>query len=142
MSPTKRIIIFSALGLLAIGAGVAYYLYNKGPVDVKNASGIKVVATELYQTFSQDSLLAKNKYTNKIVEVSGTVTKISKNQDNNEVILLKTNELDAFINCTMEGPAGNIRVSDNVIIKGICNGILSDFGILGDISLARCYVTK
>ena len=56
---TKKIIIFSILALVIIGAGVAYYLYNKVPVDVKNSKGIKVIAVELYQHYSNDSFTAR-----------------------------------------------------------------------------------
>lgn len=142
---TKKIIIFSILALVIIGAGVAYYLYNKGPVDVKNSTGIKVIAVELYQHYSNDSFAAQKKYTDKILEVSGIAIKISQNQQNQAIILLKTNESAAYVNCTMEGPANTIRENDAVIIKGLCSGIGqgdTDLGIKGDVYLTRCYFIK
>jgi hypothetical protein len=146
LPPTKkRIIVFSILAIIAVGAGFGYYLYNKGPRDVKNASGIKVAATELYQTFAKDSMVAGKKYKDRILEVSGMVSKVSKNQENKDILFLKTNENGAFINCTLEGPANNIGENENVIIKGICNGIGmgdADLGILGDVYLVRCYISK
>ena len=142
---TKKIIIISVLCLAVIAAAVAYYLYNKGPIDVKNASGTKVIATALYQSFSKDSLVAQKLYSNKILETSGIVIKVSQNQQNQAIILLKTNDAGAFINCTMEGPANGIKENDNVILKGICTGIGMgdiDLGILGDVYLVRCYVIQ
>lgn len=146
MTPnTKKTLFFSILGMVAIGAAIAFYLYNKGPVDVKNATGIKVVSTELYQTFSKDSLLAKKKYADKIVETSGIVTQVSKNQQNQVIVLLRTNEAGAFVNCTLEGPVENTKEGDSVTIKGICSGIGAgdtDLGIPGDVYLIRCYLVK
>ncbi len=142
---TKKTILFSILAIVVIGAGVAYYLYNKGPVDVKNSTGIKVISVELYQDYSIDSLSAQKKYTDKILEVSGIVIKISQNQQNHAILLLKTNENGAYVNCTMEGPANSIKENDAVIIKGICSGIGqgdTDLGIKGDVYLTRCYFIK
>ena len=146
MTPTvKKTIIYSLLGLVAIAAAMAYYLYNKGPVDVKNANGIKVVATELYDAFAKDSVAAQKNYSNKILETSGIVTQVSQNQQNQAIVMLKTNEGGAFVNCTMEGPATAIKEKESVIIKGICTGMGmgdKDMGILGDVYLVRCYVVK
>ncbi|MBK7433150.1 MAG: hypothetical protein IPI66_04060 [Chitinophagaceae bacterium] len=146
MAPTtKRIILFSVLGIAAIGGAIGYYLYNKGPVDVKNATGTKIAATALYQSFTKDSVQARKQYGDKIVEASGIVEKISQNQQNEAIILLKTGEGGAYVNCTMEGPATNIREKDSLSLKGICTGIGSgdvDLGILGDVYLVRCYLVK
>ena len=149
MTPnTKRTILFTVLGLFAIGAGVAYYLYNKKPIDVEHATpDTRSSSVELYQAFSTDSLTARKKFSqkNEVVEVSGIVSHISKNLDDHAIILLKTNESSASVNCTMEGLAGNIKEADNVIIKGICTGMGmgdTDLGILGDVYLVRCYLVK
>ena len=149
MTPnTKRTILFTVLGLLAIGAGFAYYLYNRKPIDVEHASAdAKTSSIELYQAFSADTLTAKKKFSqkNEVIEVSGIVSHISQNMDNHAIILLKTNESGASVNCTMEGPAGNIKEMDKIIIKGICTGMGmgdTDLGILGDVYLVRCCLIK
>lgn len=142
---TKKTILFSVLGLAALGAAVGYYLFNKGPVDVKNTGGTKVTATELYEAFSKDSSGAQKKYTEKIIEAAGIVSQVSQNQQNQAIILIKTNEAGAFVNCTMEGPANAVKENDAVTIKGICSGIgqgNEDLGIKGDVYLTRCYLIK
>lgn len=141
----KKIILFAVIGVIVIGAGIAYYLYNKGPLDVKNATGIKIASVSLYQSFSKDSVLAKKNYSDKIVEASGIVEKISQNQQNQAIIFLKTGENGAFVNCTMEGPAQGIKEKDSISLKGICTGMGmgdADLGILGDVYLVRCYLAK
>ena len=145
LSKRKKTIIFSILGIIVIGVSIGYYLYNKGPLCVKCADGKKVASEILYKNFSTDSTYAKKEYTDKILEVTGIVTQVSKNQQNQAIILLKTNESGASVNCTLEGPADKVRDRDAVIIKGICTGLGAgdaDLGILGDVYLTRCYVVK
>lgn len=146
MTPkTKKTIFFSLVGIIAIGGAIGYYLYNKGPVDVKNTNGKKVISTALYQSFSKDSAQAKNDFSNKILEVTGIVERISQNQQNQAIVLLKTSDAGAYINCTMEGLSTDIKELDAVIIKGICTGMgmgEPDLGILGDVYLIRCYLVK
>jgi len=146
MTPNmKKIILYAVLGVVVIGAGIAYYLYNKGPVDVKNARAVNVSSSSLYQSFAKDSARANKEYRDKIVETSGIVEKISQNQQNQAIVLLKTDENGAYVNCTMEGPAQDIREKETVSIKGICTGMGTgdaDLGILGDVYLVRCYHSK
>lgn len=140
----KYLLLFVTVIMLA-AAGLGYYLYNKPAIDVQNAKGKKVSATELYLKFSADSATAKSNYVNKILEVSGIVTQILENQQHQQVVMFKTNTDGAAVNCTLEGPAGDLKAGHTVGIKGICNGMGEgepDLGIMGDVYLVRCYVLK
>lgn len=145
MGNKKKLIVgLLALALVA-AAGTGYYLYNRPGISVENASGEKVVASTLYQIFIKDAVSAKANYTNKILEVSGMVTQVSQNQQHQHVILLKTGTNGASVNCTLEGPPGDIGAGREISIKGICNGIGegdADLGLLGDVYLVRCYILK
>ena len=141
---TKYFLLFLAVIVLSV-AGIIYYLYNKPALNVQHATAKKVVATKLYDSFSKDSISAKKNFANQVLEVSGTVAKISENQRHEDLILLKTNMEGAAVNCTLEGEASNIKEGDSIAIKGICNGIGegdADLGIMGDVYLVRCYVVK
>jgi hypothetical protein len=144
----KRTIWLSILALFAIGAAVGYYYYNKEPLDPENVSpDTKTTSTELYQAFATDSLQAKKKFSQKdeVVEVSGTVTGISVNQDKQSIVLLKTNESGASVNCTLEGDAKNVKENDNIKLKGFCTGMGTgdaDLGIVADVYMIRCYLVK
>lgn len=146
MTPNKKKIIFFLLaGIIAIGAGFAYYLYNKGPLDVKDTAGIPVNAADLYQSYYKDSLQAVKKYSNKIVETTGKVAQVTLNQQKQSIVLLTTNETGAFINCTMEDSLAVIKEDQTVKVKGICTGIMGmdlSMEILGDVYLSRCYLVK
>ena len=141
----KKNIVFFILAIIIIAGAIGFYLFNKGPVNVKNAPAAKVEAAALYQAFLKDSALAKQTYTNKILEVTGMVTRVSKNKQNQVIVMLQTNEAGAYINCTMEEEAVSPEENKQAVLKGICTGMgMSDpdFGILGDVYLIRCYMTK
>lgn len=149
MTPkVKRTILFTVLCLVAIGAAVAYYLYNKKPLNPDDVSpDTKTTSTELYQAFAKDTLTAKKNFSRKdeVVEVSGTVSNVSQNQDKQTIILLKTNVEGASVNCTMEGAVENIKEGNNVRLKGFCTGIGAgdaDLGIVADVYMIRCYLIK
>ena len=142
----KQYISLLVIAIITIG-GVAYYQYNKGEVNIQNAEGIKVNAATLYEAFAKDSLKAKNIYAEKILNVEGEVSAISKNQSNLNIVQLKTATDGAYINCTAETPndINNLKSGDKVNIKGVCKGIGEgdvDMGILGDVYLIRCHTTN
>jgi hypothetical protein len=133
-------VIFIVLAIICY-----YYFYYSQTINVKNSKGKKIDAIELYNLFSEDSVIAKQDYTQKILEVSGEVIQISKNQQNQTVILLKCGKEGAFINCTMEEYLNTVKVGDKTSLKGICNGIGdgdTTLGIFGDIYLIRCYTAN
>jgi tRNA_anti-like len=138
--------IISAILVLAIaGAVTGYYIWNKPHQDVAGATGKKVAAVELYRSFIADSASAKKNYLQQILEVSGIVASISKNQQQQTVVLIKTATEGASVNCTLEGPADGIKEGNTISVKGICDGIGqgdADLGIMGDVYLVRCFLVK
>jgi len=145
MGNKKKYVLISITVILLLLLGVSYYMYNKPAKDVRHADGRKVTAIALYEQYSKDSALAKNEFTQKILQVSGIVTQVSTNQQNNTIVLLKTDTDGASVNCTMEGPATGITAGSDVEIKGICNGMGegdADLGIMGDVYLVRCHTVN
>ncbi len=141
---TKKITLVVFI-LLGIAASISFYLYNKGPVNIKNANAIKINANELYNEFITDSARAQKKYSGEILSVDATVSSSTVNQKGETLILLSTNAAAAFINCTLEEKDVKINVDQHVTIKGICSGIGqgdADLGIAGDVYLSRCYLIK
>lgn len=140
---TKKIgLVILALVLAAAVAG--YFLWNKPHTDVSSSEGIKVDAAALYQAFMTDSSAANTIYVDKVVEVTGTVKKISLNQQEQTVVVLQTSTGDAAINCTVEQKNAGIKETDKIKLKGICTGLGegdTDLGIPGDVYLIRCYLT-
>lgn len=143
MSKTSKIVLAIVVIGLITAAIVAKWVYHPH-IDVKDADGIKVNATELYNSFLKDSAAARIKYVNNIVEVSGEIVKEDSNQQKQQVIFIKTGTEDAYINCTMEENS-TAKPPTQITVKGICNGMNagdSDLGIPGDVILTRCYPAK
>lgn len=142
---TKKILLISFLGVMITGISAGFYLYNKGPLDVKASKGIPVVANELYAVYSSDSAKANNRFTSKILVVKGEISEVSVNSNQQKIILLKTGIPGAYVNCTLEGPIKNTDKPGIITIKGICSGIGqgdADLGIMGDVYLTRCFVSN
>lgn len=145
MGEAKRKILLALGGLLTAVAIVGSYMFNKEGPNISNAVAIKVNAATLYETFAKDTNSAKQKYLDKILEVSGAVTQVNKNQQNQVIVLLKTNTKGASLNCTMEGPINKLITGDHINVKGICNGLGQadvEFGILPDVYLSRCHLVR
>ncbi len=142
---TKKYILIALLVTLVGAVAVGYMMWNKPHRSVETADAIKVTALDLHDTYKKDSVTAKKQYTDKVVEVSGTVMKQSTNQQNEAIVLLKTNEDGAFVNCTLEGKTDAVKEGDAIRLKGICSGYSggdADLGLPGDVVLVRCYIIK
>lgn len=144
MTGKKKILFAAALTIMA-AAIFGFYMWNKPAINVTGANGLRIDAVMLYKAFLTDSALAKRKYINQVLEVSGVIKRLLKNQQNQAVILLNTGTEGAAINCTLEGPEKNVNEDDTSLIKGICTGIGEgdpDMGIPGDVYMTRCYLAK
>lgn len=131
----KRIILLGLLALALIAVSV-YRLYNKPHRQLENEKSISVDASTLLKAFEQDESAANAIYLDKVLEVSGSVSSISTNQDGKQVIVLGSHDPMFGISCTMavESPAS--KQGDYLIIKGFCKGYLSD------VVLTECKVVK
>ncbi|MEO8112362.1 MAG: hypothetical protein ABI594_20105 [Ginsengibacter sp.] len=133
-------IFFIAAAVMGFVTG--YLLWNKPHKEVKDADSVQITAIVLYKIFTEDSAIGKSKYLNSIVAVTGEVKQVSTNQQNQQIILLKTQLPDASVNCTMEENTKDVKPGDSVILKGICSGYINgdaDMGLPGDVFLIRCY---
>jgi cytochrome c-type biogenesis protein CcmE len=146
MQKKRKIPIWAPLLITALFAlTAAFFLNNKDPLDIAKARAIAVKAIDLYSVYSFDSVSAGKMYTDKILEVSGIVKEVSVNTQQQKVVFLKTGTDQAAVNCTLEMPVENIRPHEKINIKGICSGIGQgepDMGIVGDVYLTRCILSK
>lgn len=147
---TKKILLLAVAGIVLIGAVIGYKMYNKKHFSVASASPAAAMsAIDLHKAFSTDTTVAKNKFigdeaNQKVIQVSGEVSDINKDQLQHVVIKLKTATDGAFINCEMEGNADGVIAGNKIVLKGICSGYLfeADLGIPGDVILTRCIIAK
>lgn len=125
---------FKILGVIGIVIVLfltyAIWQYNKPHLNIKqeNAS-LFLTIDELIEEFQNDEFKASEKYTDKIIQIKGTIFDISL-LEGNSVITLKNNDQIVGIHCNMN-PEDNLKSiklkkGDIIEIKGICTGFLLD----------------
>jgi hypothetical protein len=126
-------------------AALGLYFYNKGPENISNRNMLPVTAAQLYQAYVEDPAAAQDKFSGKALLVSGLIIKMDKNQQNETLIFLETNEENGYINCSMQNPAAGLKINEAVKIKGLCSGIGqgdTDLGIKADVYLTNCIMAE
>lgn len=126
---TIKIIIISIVSVLVIGGGIILYLFNMPHRDVKNAStDYQVEASVLVTEYLNDAAKANEKYLDeegdsKIFEVSGVISEITIDGNNQTVVLLKNKSEKAGVSCTFteetNKEAQNLKVGQKTTIKGV-----------------------
>ncbi len=104
----------------------AYYVWNKPARDVATELGIRITATAMFDSFTNNERAANISFLNKTIEVTGNVTEVKFNQSGKTVIYLKSADPMFGVNCTFKQNPGKISKGENIIFKGICTGYLSD----------------
>jgi hypothetical protein len=121
--------IFVIVGLVVVGAGVwFYYLYNKKVASLENQKpDVEVSAEKLLADYTTDEKAANSTYLGKVVQVSGKVTNVAEEEGKKKVNLDTGNPISAII-CEVENgkDIGDIKAGDEVKMKGLCSGYLSD----------------
>ncbi len=139
----KRYFFLYIIAIISIFGIIIYHVWNKPHQDIKNAKALFVPATALYNNLANGSVNKNVIYINKVVAVSGEIIEIMQNEQNQQVILLKTMVPDGYVNCTMEENIRNIKSGDIVFVKGICSGYVSTgLELPGDVFLIRCYLSS
>ncbi len=134
------IIVFALAGLV-----IVYKTWNKPHQNIENAVAIKITAAALYNGFANNNAKTQPNFINKVIAVEGEVREVLRNEQHQQVILLKTSIAGGSVNCTMEKNANNIKPGSIVLIKGICSGFIngdSAMNLPGDVFLIRCYPSE
>jgi len=133
MTATKKKILKIALLLLAGGilivGGIGFYMFHKQARDVQQTkTDFRYTASQIVEEYLTDVEKANDKYltedgNSKVLEVSGTVAKISEDFNKQKVILLKTDTDKAGVSCTFTSETNSktstIQVGDRITIKGV-----------------------
>lgn len=107
------------------GAAVAYLMWNKPQRDVASEEGLTITAAQLVKEYQENESAANTKFLDKAVEVSGTVTEVSQDQEGKTTVMLASDDAFAGVYCTLK-EAAILKTGASVTIKGKCNGMLSD----------------
>jgi Tfp pilus assembly protein PilE len=133
----KKIII-SLLVVAVLGGIVAYMQYNKPHQNIEKASAeAKIEATALFEAYTKDEATANQKYTGKIVEVSGKVKEVSKASDGTTKINLEVGDAMFGVSCSLDpknSAATTLIAGNTATLKGKCDGFNMD------VQLSNCVI--
>lgn len=114
---------------MVIAAAIATWMYLYKPNrSVTNEKGIEITAVQLVKEFQESEAGANAKYLDKAMQVTGTVSKVEKNQEGQTTVLISSEDAMTGVYCTLK-EASDIVVGSVITIKGFCSGMLSDVRI-------------
>lgn len=120
MKRTKTLLIIILVGFV-IGIAVAMYMWNKPHEKAENKEGISITAQALCEQYSRNEDSAKKLYNGKVLEVSGVVTELSKNQDGYLVATLAGADDMLTVRGTMREMNVKLDSGKTVVLKGFCS---------------------
>ena len=97
----KFLFSFGLIGLLGVGFGI--YMYNKPHKDIKKSTAdIKIEANQLLTDFEENEAEANTTYLDKLIEVTGTVREVSKDEEGNVSVILESENPLAGVICQLD----------------------------------------
>ena len=123
------IVVVALLLLFALGS----FLYLNFMPE-KNINKAKVdhtlSADKLFTEFDNNEAQANKKYMDRIIEVSGNIAEISKDQKGAMVVTLRNKDAFSGVLCTLQEDETkaltNYKVNQPIKIRGVCTGMLMD----------------
>ncbi|MDA3818625.1 MAG: hypothetical protein PF486_14680 [Prolixibacteraceae bacterium] len=140
------IIVVVVAGIIITGA-IGFYMFNMPHRNVQSAkTDYQLTATALVAEYLENAGAANEKYLasdgdSKIMEVTGTVNKISENYAGKKVIILKGENDKAGVSCTFNGEVNVPSLGTTVTAKGEINAGASydtDMELYQDVVLNNC----
>jgi hypothetical protein len=131
----KKILIAVTL-MIIIGVCTGIYMWTKPAPKAEDSKGIVTNATGITQDYAADEKKADASYLDKVLQLSGTVTDVSKNQDGALVVMLDSGDPMSGVQCTMRDPGVMVSKGQNIVIKGFCKG--NNMGVV----LTDCILSK
>lgn len=142
----KRLLLIGSF-LIVAGAGIFWYVQTRKFGDTKDESPDYVVkASDFIKEFLEDLTTANQKYTDKIITVTGTVSETEAADTTMNIKFIDTTSgsyaIFAFQKRHLD-EAKSVKTGDEVSIKGACSGgIFSRLRKATSISFQRCTLDK
>jgi len=132
-------VIFTILILGTIGGVIGYLMWNKPHKDIANTKeDFFISATDLSKEYNADETSANPKYLNKVIAVSGTVSEMQWENEEEPTVALSTGSEDNTVLCGFKKEFLNdikhLKAGDSIKIKGKCDGI----NMFGGVVLTQC----
>lgn len=130
MKKGKKIALIIFIALIAIVASAYYYVNNAGKRDIaEEKAEFTVASTQIMAEFTNDATASTNKYLNKAIVISGTVTDASAG----EVVL------DSNIICKLHDKEFLQEKGKKVNVKG---RFLGFDDLMGELKMDECFINK
>lgn len=146
-NPWLKRIIIAGLLLLIAGVGIFWYVQTRKYGDTKDIKAdYKVMAQDFLNEFQADLEKANQKYTDKIVTVSGMVseTELADTTMNIKFVDTVSGSYTIFAFQKQHlGETKHVKKGDQISIKGSCSGgIFSRLRKVTSITFQRCTLDK
>ncbi|TCL63602.1 putative nucleic acid binding protein [Mariniflexile fucanivorans] len=154
MSTKKKILLTLTIGVLIV-AGIALYMFNKPARDVQaTETDFSYRASAIVNEYLTDAKAANAKYldeegNSKVLEITGIVSDISEDFNNQKVILLKnaTDKAGVSATFTVETNAhtNNVKLGDEITIKGVIRSgaaFDSDLEMYENVIIDKCDIVS
>ena len=107
----------------------------------------EVSSSSLIQEFESNDSLAAKKYNGKILDLSGNVKKLEKDELGLFTIILGDSTSLTSVRCSIDtsyqADAARLMANSSVKLRGMCTGFNKDeFGLGSDVILNRCVIIK
>jgi hypothetical protein len=129
MKPYVKIALFVVLFIAISGILAALIMYNKKHPDTAKAKpDFIVTATSLQKEFEDNEKNASDRYINKILEVTGTISSVTPADSTHLNISLKTGSDMSSVICTFpsKGHQSDFVTGNEITLRGECSGFLMD----------------
>lgn len=127
-------IVLAGISVISTAAIIGYKMYNKPHRNVEKTEGVIIDATALATRYETNEPEANREWLDKVLQVTGEITEVTANQQNEKVLSLKGSDMSS-VRCTIESNSkAEFKIGQRLTIKGICTGYLSD------VILVRCVI--
>ncbi len=147
----KSILRYSIIFALICIAAAAVYGYKEFNRKAKSVAEQKINFSlkqeELFVAFSSDQNNATQKYTGKVLEISGTVKTVEMDDNGFNTVVLGDSSLLSSIRCSIDSTQAQtatlLQTNSRITVKGICTGYNADeLGLGSDVILNKCIIIK
>jgi hypothetical protein len=144
----KKIILLLILIAIAVAAWYGYREYSRTNKDLKNVRPDFIVnASDLIKEFESGDSAAAKKYNGQILEVTGFVKNIDKDDQGYYTLVLGDTSGLSSVRCSMDtshqSDAASLIAGSSAIVRGACTGFnKDDMGLGSDVILNRCAIIK
>jgi hypothetical protein len=126
----RKTLVYMTSALLLIASVIAVFKYYKPHRSVKKEeAAFKVSVSELVDAFSTDENEANTQYAGKIIEVRGALKEMILN-DSTLILLMGDSTLPTGVSCYLQRDQKDkyttLKKGEEVLVKGVCNGMLLD----------------